>query len=138
MIKSINRAEISNIIHFLYSRFISTSTSIMRFLIQCTLVVIVIMAHFGYIHSATCLCYCCSGIGCTATSTGNISVTSCSSCASSLCQSTYSSTCVSVNGVTSSSCSAGSDAPTLFKPIYATLATVMMSFSILIYRQIKW
>jgi hypothetical protein len=100
-------------------------------------------------HGATCLCTCCSGNGCTATSTGNITVTSCSTCASSLCQSTYSSTCVAVNGVTSSSCSSinsvtnstsatGSDAHAFFKPMYATLSTAMMSFSILIYQKIKW
>ncbi len=137
MIKSINRTEIIIIIRSLIL-FISTAT--MHFLVLCTLVVLVIMVNFGYIHGATCLCYCCSGIGCTATSTGNITVTSCSSCSSSLCQSTYSSTCVSVNGVTSSSCVAGtsSDAHTFFKPIYATLSMVIMSFPILIYQKVKW
>ncbi len=157
MIKSINRTEIIIRIRSLIL-FISTVT--MHFLVLCTLVVLVIMVNFGYIHGATCLCSCCSGISCTATSVGNITVTSCSSCIASLCQSTYSSTCVSVNGVTSSSCvssniattssssyvnngtsyySAGSsDAHTFFKSIYRTFSMAIISFPILIYQKIKW
>ncbi len=148
MIKSINRTEIIIIIRSLIL-FISTAT--MHFLVLCTLVVLVIIVNFGYIHGATCLCSCCSGSSCTATSVGNITVTSCSSCLNSLCQSTYSSTCVSVNGITSSSCASSnsattssyysatsSDAHTFFKSIYRTLSMAIISFPILIYQKIKW
>ncbi len=93
------------------------------------------MAHVGYANGSICGCYCCSGAFCTATSVGNITVSSCSSCANSLCQSTYSSTCVSVNGVTSSSCTPSSGADTLFEPIYRMLAMATVSLPILMYRK---
>ncbi len=96
------------------------------------------MANIGYATGSTCLCTCCSGIGCTATLVGNVTVSSCSSCGSSLCQSSYSSTCVSVNGQTSSSCvNSSSGADTLFDSIYRTLAMVIVSLSLLMYQKIK-
>ncbi len=110
------------------------------------------MANIGYTIGSTCLCDCCSGSSCTATSVGNITVTLCSSCNNQLCQSTYSSTCVSVNGITISSCSQtqsnsstqssngtqSNSGRTFFEPLYGTLVMVVVSFSTLIYQKIQW
>ena len=109
----------------------------MRFLILCTLVLLITLVYIDSTDGVSCECRCCTGGGCTLTWTGQTPVSTCSSCNTALCQSTYPSNC-GINGMTNSYCVERNSGHTMFQSIYSIFIITMAGFSVLMYQQLKW